>query len=161
MFLLCLGLNCPAKWDGWNCWPYAAAGTSIKDVCPEPAFQLHDQIPAKCKRGFAVKKCNLNGTWFMKNGVEKTDYQDCTYTGQHNNNFRNHLRISLEMVSLFASLLSCAIFIVYKQYHILRIQVHLNFFLSFIFTSIASIVFNITVTDTHLNSRKDNIINQK
>ncbi|XP_074602826.1 calcitonin gene-related peptide type 1 receptor-like [Brevipalpus obovatus] len=151
---------CPAKWDGWNCWPYALAGTSIEDICPEPAFQIHDRLPPNCYRGKAIKTCNHDGTWFGKNGVEKTDYSGCTYTGQWNNIHQNRLRTSLQSISLFASILSCFLYIVYKQYHILRIQVHLNFFLSFIFTSIASIAFNMMVADTHLDSHKDNIISQ-
>ncbi|XP_015788245.1 calcitonin gene-related peptide type 1 receptor isoform X2 [Tetranychus urticae] len=149
---------CQAKWDGWNCWPYALADTSLTDKCPDSAFQRHDELPPVCLRGEAVKRCLSNGSWLTIAGEEKTDYSGCTYTGQRNNLYRSHVRVGLHFVSLLASLLACGIYIFYKQYNILRIRLHLNFFTSFIFTSITQILFNLAVTDTHLDSHEDNII---
>ncbi|RWS09619.1 hypothetical protein B4U79_17920 [Dinothrombium tinctorium] len=147
-------LYCPAKWDGWSCWGYTPAGTTAYQTCPDFAYQNHrkyqNQLPESCLRDSAEKYCTPNGTWYKYKGYERTNYLNCAYIGRRERRIATFMKVTLQSISLVFSLASIAIFIYYKQYRIVRIQVHLNFFASFVLTAIATIAFNIYIYGDHL-----------
>lgn len=66
--------KCHATWDGLGCWPDSPAGTLAKHVCPDHVYFL-DFVPI-CK-GQVTKQCFPNGSWFIRNDHEWSDYSNC------------------------------------------------------------------------------------
>jgi len=66
--------TCPATWDGLTCWPESAAGQLAWLECPRHVYLLSFE-PA-CA-GYVTKQCFSNGSWFIKNNHEWSDYSQC------------------------------------------------------------------------------------
>lgn len=66
--------KCHPTWDGLSCWPASPAGKVAKHYCPDHVYFL-EFVPI-CK-GQVTKQCFENGSWFIKNGHEWSDYSRC------------------------------------------------------------------------------------
>lgn len=153
------------KWDGWDCFPRTPAGQSVHRVCPLSALQSHRRTLPVCLRGESAKSCEPEGKWHrikMEGGFkEVTDYMDCSFVGRTQAKREALLTLVFQSISLVAVVISCFIHLFYKQYRSLRIQIHLNFFLSLALNSIGDILFIVLVRKEHLLSSTDNVINDK
>lgn len=65
---------CPPTWDGLDCWPSTEAGSVSVHKCPHYIYFL-DFEPA-CS-GTASKVCFPNGSWYVRNDHEWTDFGRC------------------------------------------------------------------------------------
>lgn len=157
---------CPAKWDGWTCWDRAKAGSTATQTCPLAALQVHHRALPACLRGHAEKKCGLDGQWYrlIEQGSrvlnEKTNYEYCSFVGRDKSMREIQLRTALHSVSLVFVAVSCGIFIAYKQYRIVRVKVHLNFFLSLALTAISDLLLFLLVRRRHFEPN-DNVLKTK
>lgn len=66
--------RCPATWDGLTCWPEWPAGQLAWLECPRHVYFLSFE-PA-CA-GYVTKQCFPNGSWFIRNEHEWSDYSQC------------------------------------------------------------------------------------
>ena len=66
--------QCPATWDGLTCWNPSPAAKMTEVECPRYVYML-DFEPA-C-RGTVSKQCFANGSWFIRNDHEWSDYSHC------------------------------------------------------------------------------------
>lgn len=147
------GTRCPAKWDGWMCWDSAEPGTTSYKTCPDMSNSVLGYMPTECSKEYASKECYPNGTWatiwdgnYQK---ESTNYMKCSTPGATERLRETHTAIAVYFISLIFSLIGSTIFIVYKQYKILRVQIHLNFLGSLILTCLFSILFYFLVREKH------------
>ena len=153
------GTRCPAKWDGWMCWDSARPGTTNYEMCPDMTYSTLSYTPTDCMKEYASKQCLDNGTWYtiwVNDGMkiaqtEHTNYIQCSTPGATRRLFEVHLEVSVYSVSLVFTVIGAAIFIIYQQYKILRIQIHLNFFISLILTSFFAILLDLLIRVPHYN----------
>lgn len=68
--------KCPGTWDGLSCWPNSEAGQFARRYCPNYVYFL-DFRPV-CA-GQVSKQCFANGSWFVKNSHEWSDYSLCPH----------------------------------------------------------------------------------
>ena len=86
---------------------------------------------------------------------------DCSFVGRSQSQREALITVVFQSISLVFVLFSCFVYIFYKQYHSLRIRIHLNFFLSLTLNAISDILFVTLVRREHLFSATDNVINDK
>lgn len=157
--------KCPMKWDGWQCWDEAAAGTTVQQTCPDSAMVLFGFMPSECVRGMGVKRCEANGQWHRVEIApgqwqEHTDYFECSFLGKNNRLSQVYLLISFEVLSLLATVASVVILVHYKLYTKFRVQIHLNFFASIILSSLMTLIYNVLVTKAHLDDTNSYVYNK-
>ena len=134
-------------------------------MCPTSSLQPHNKIVAPCLRGKSIKSCDTNGTWkkVTIGGVpmERTNYEDCAFVGKERKLRELWMRISLYSLTLLFLLVASFVFISFKQYKNLRVQIHLNFFISLSINAICDMVFCILIQKPHLTDIGWNVILQK
>ncbi|XP_054162186.1 corticotropin-releasing factor receptor 1-like [Oppia nitens] len=158
--------RCPAKWDGWMCWDSAAPDTVQRQTCPGMSHAVLGYTPTDCSKEKAVKHCLSNGTWAVKwllnnendpkSGYyedEDTIYNRCSRPETTKRQQINQVSNGILFLSLITSLIGIIIFIVYKQYHVLRVQIHLNFFCSIILTCTFTLLFNYLIRESFYDLR--------
>lgn len=153
------GSRCPAKWDGWMCWDSAAPATVNYEKCPDMTYSTLSYTPTECMKEYASKECLPNGTWYsiwVDDGkrtvqMEHTNYIQCSTPGATRRLFEVHMEVVVYSVSLLFTIIGSIIFIFYKQYKILRIQIHINFFVSLILTSFFAILLDLLIRVPHYN----------
>ncbi|KAL3832653.1 hypothetical protein ACJMK2_024276 [Sinanodonta woodiana] len=130
--------TCKRTWDGFGCWDDARPGSENYLSCP--GF-LQYSIPTRS----AVKSCLANGTWMTKGGSKWTDYTPCLDIDELKTTI--FLKLGCNVLSLSFLVPSLGIFCYYKslrKQH--RIRLHINFFLSFTFSGIFYIIWDMLVT---------------
>lgn len=65
---------CPATWDGLSCWPNSPAGQVAQRRCPLHVYFI--RYEPHCP-GYVSKECFHNGSWFIRNGHEWSNYNGC------------------------------------------------------------------------------------
>lgn len=67
-------LKCPPTWDGFSCWPETSANSIAEHYCP-PHVYFFEFMP-NCF-GRVTKQCHSNGSWYIRNDHEWSDYGKC------------------------------------------------------------------------------------
>ncbi|KAL4222384.1 hypothetical protein ACF0H5_018423 [Mactra antiquata] len=147
------GLFCPRTWDGYGCFDDAEPDTRSYISCPS-------YIEHASTSETAYKDCSVNGTWWISptTGSEWTNYSTCVpLQDQH-----TVLYVSLlcNIISLALLIPACAIFLSIRLLRIQnRIKLHICLFLSFILTSIVTIIWDFGVhLDRLENENHDTIL---
>lgn len=65
---------CPATWDGYACWPESPAGLVARLDCPSHLYFY--EFRPHCVEA-VTKQCFVNGSWFVRNGHEWSNYGRC------------------------------------------------------------------------------------
>lgn len=65
---------CPATWDGLVCWPDSPAGQVAQHECLSHVYFLDFEPPC---HGQVTKQCFANGSWFVRNNHEWSDFKGC------------------------------------------------------------------------------------
>ncbi|KAH3747432.1 hypothetical protein DPMN_181859 [Dreissena polymorpha] len=137
------GVSCPRDVDLWGgCWPDTPAGTVANITCPP--------IPSFNTEGHAHLECTMNGSWSIDTdtGNKLVNYTDClSETDSFEEGTRYvYIYIGGFSFSLVMLLLSLAIFLRFKQLRCDRIKIHVNLFLSYLFTGVSWILYFVLVT---------------
>ncbi|CAG2175338.1 unnamed protein product, partial [Oppiella nova] len=156
------GQRCPTKWDGWMCWDSAKSGTTSWRTCPDMSHSVLGYMPTECSKELSSKSCRGNGSWAtIWNPIDEnhrnrgfyeqefTDYITCSTPGATERLRETHTAIAIFFISLVFSIIGASVFIFYKLYTKLRVQIHLNFLLSLILTCLFSILFYFLVREKH------------
>ena len=112
-------------------------------------YSEKDEMPSECSRDYASKQCTAESNWFTldvnNSGIitkaQFVDYEKCTKVGVAQAVRESILYITGYSFSLILTFSGSIIFVVYKQYKSLRVQIHLNFFVSLMLTCIFSIAY--------------------
>ncbi|KAL2097326.1 hypothetical protein ACEWY4_006533 [Coilia grayii] len=73
---------CLPEWDGIVCWPEGPPGRLVSTACPDYVYDFNH-------KGFAYRRCDLNGTWELATTNNKTwaNYSECAkFLGHYNPN---------------------------------------------------------------------------
>ncbi|XP_069107863.1 calcitonin gene-related peptide type 1 receptor-like isoform X2 [Argopecten irradians] len=130
--------TCQATWDGYSCWGKTAPASVNYINCP---LYMSHSIPTRQ----AEKVCLPNATWLMKEGLQWTDYTQCS-------NYKD-LKTSLYM-GMTCSILSVVVLVpaifIFLRYKALRnqhrIRLHINFFLALLLKEVVTILWDMLVT---------------
>lgn len=140
--------SCPATWDGWHCWPPAAAGS--RSLAPCPSF-LYPGYDCDEDRRYVSRECTPGGRWLTDNGTlqEPSDYEECSRPVHCIDGI---LRLSWRLTCCCqaASLLAlCSALLVYLYFRNLRtqprIQIHINLCAAMVFYGVISISYTAVV----------------
>lgn len=152
--------SCPMFWDGWNCWNSTPAGTSVEDTCPDMSMLGLGNVK-QCVRSKVTKACRQNATW-----TRRTNYKKCSRIALNTRLSLVKTGIYTQLASLVVLFISLFLFIYYKprdyitklSHTKLRINIHLNFFISIIISSTMSVLYDYFVTLGHLEYSKNPIL---
>lgn len=166
--------GCPAKWDGFMCWPSARNGSLNHRSCPSMTYVPLSVKPSTCRDEMAEKECWANGSWSTiwkwaewDNGTryyyaeEFTNYMQCSTPGAtHRLSF---IRVStyVNIVSLVLTIGGLGVLLHFgpkKQQSSRNLAtIHANFLVSLILTTSLSIMVLVLIKEPHyrLNSMID------
>lgn len=125
-------VTCPRTFDGYLCWPETTADTIVESDCPDfvegfdPDRQAH-------------KTCLSNGSWYRhpESNIEWSNYTNCVDKDELQ--FRstiNNWYIRGYTVSLVTLIISLIIFASFKSLWCTRIKIHIQLFISLLFTCV-------------------------
>ncbi|ESO87997.1 hypothetical protein LOTGIDRAFT_234777 [Lottia gigantea] len=140
------GRYCPRTWDGFGCFDDTLAGDETVIKCPE--YIEHGNPYAD-----AVKNCNNNGTWFRDKitGKEWTDYLGCVQINEYKVLFQ--VGLICNIISIVLLVPACVVFLYYRQLRVQqRIKLHICLFVSFVFTSVVMILWDVLVFNDRLTN---------
>ncbi|XP_052792350.1 calcitonin gene-related peptide type 1 receptor-like [Mya arenaria] len=130
---------CPRTWDGYSCFDDALPSTTVEVACPS-------YVEYGSTSAYAYKHCTDNGTWWVNpvTGSEWTNYTTCV----PKQDFQTVVYVALacNILSLLLLIPACIIFLSIRQLRVQkRIKLHLCLFLSYIFASVVTITWDVTV----------------
>lgn len=135
------------------CWNSAPAGTTAYQKCPISAYAALNYVPEYCAIEYGVKVCQPNGSWSLafsgNEAFEQTDYKMCSTPGVTDRLIQKHVSCAMFIISMIVTIIGIIIFVIYKQYRFIRVQIHLNFFASLIMTCIFNLLFAYLVEIKH------------
>ncbi|XP_049869896.1 PDF receptor-like [Pectinophora gossypiella] len=122
--------HCEATFDGWTCWPPAAAGSTATEICSE--FAYSGQGPS-CYH-FSSKECYHNASWEVQ-----TDYTTCSITPRLLRRYRFY--IAVLSFSIVSCLPAVFVFFFYRRLrNNLRVSLHRNLLIAIIIRNILVII---------------------
>ncbi|GMR42770.1 hypothetical protein PMAYCL1PPCAC_12965, partial [Pristionchus mayeri] len=133
------GTECPATWDGWQCFPRSPVGT-VRAICPNYIYG-HQTVE---EREGVVKECTAQGWFRNEQRSEHSLYQGCAYTN-HSKFFAGVFSYAISVIaiipavgilSVFRTLRTQAVYVIHK--HLLISFLLLGIF--YLFTSFMFIV---------------------
>ncbi|XP_052095932.1 calcitonin gene-related peptide type 1 receptor-like [Mytilus californianus] len=136
--------TCGRTWDGWGCWDDTEKEKRVYLSCP---LYLQYSLPIRQ----AVKTCQHNASWEIRDGREWTNYQPCLTVDDLKTSIFVGLGCSISSILvLFPSIF---IFIRYqglRKQH--RVRLHINLFLSLLLKEIAVACWDMLVTYERITS---------
>lgn len=125
---------CPEIHDGMICWPETPPGNIVTHSCPRYAGFNESKL--------VYKECWDNGTWFVNDHNHTwSNYTQCVDKDSLEfYKFINFLFLVGYTISLVALVFSLGIFFSFRGLKCIRIKVHIQLFLSFIFFNITYII---------------------
>lgn len=146
---------CPRTWDGYGCFEDTEPGTRTYLSCPS---YVELSSPTKT----AYKDCTKNGTWWV-NPITQSEWTNYT-TCVPKKDFHTVVNVALacNIASLILLVPACIIFISIRQLRTQnRIKLHICLFLSFILSSVVTMMWDILVYKDRLqNEIRDTIMYQ-
>lgn len=149
------GEFCPRTWDGYGCFGDTLPGQRVEIPCP----RYVDHASAEAR---AYKDCTENGTWWKDptTNSEWTNYSTCIATQDYKTVV--YVALACNILSLVLLIPACGIFLYIRQLRTQkRIKLHLCLFLSFIITSLITILWDFLVYMNRLENEKDNTLMHK
>ncbi|XP_055974353.1 calcitonin receptor [Sorex fumeus] len=147
------GPFCNRTWDGWTCWDDTPAGVLAFQHCPDyfPDFDPTETV---------TKYCDENGDWYKhpENNRTWSNYSMCNaFTPEKLQNAYNlyYLAIVGHSMSIFALVISLAIFVIFKNLSCQRVTLHKNMFLTYILNSMIIIIHLVEVVPNGELVRED------
>lgn len=145
-------LFCPRTWDGYGCFGDTVPGERVEISCPS-------YVEHATQGGHAYKDCTENGTWWRDPGTgsEWTNYSTCIV--KQNYQTVVYVALACNILSLVLLIPACGIFLYIRQLRKQnRIKLHLCLFLSFIITSLITILWDFLVYLNRLENEKENTL---
>lgn len=142
--------HCPMMWDGWTCWKSTESGKFAYQKCPDMAYQTFKDPPLKCYYNDAEQFCskpafdNKTAKWNLK-----TNYLDCTVPAADQYLKVTHLRIATHSVSFVILSIAIGLFAVFRQYRLMRVEIHLNFFAALLLDCIFNLLCEAIIREKH------------
>ncbi|XP_076877145.1 parathyroid hormone 2 receptor [Brachyhypopomus gauderio] len=132
--------TCGPVWDGLVCWPQGSLGTVTKVQCPSYIYDFNH-------KGYAYRKCDVNGSWVLVENRTWVNYSECLRfltpgkTGKRVFFERLHIMYTVGYAVSFSSLL-VAIFIIgyFRRLHCTRNYIHMHLFVSFMLRAVSIFV---------------------
>ncbi|NWW89066.1 PTH1R protein, partial [Rhynochetos jubatus] len=145
--LLCstsaLPLNgfCLPEWDGIVCWPEGVPGKVVAMPCPEYIYDFNH-------KGHAYRRCDLNGSWELVPGNNRTwaNYSECakflTNETREREVFDRLYLIYTVGYSISLGSLTVAVLILgyFRRLHCTRNYIHMHLFVSFMLRAMSIFV---------------------
>ncbi|CAH2281837.1 parathyroid hormone parathyroid hormone-related peptide receptor [Pelobates cultripes] len=123
---------CLSEWDGVVCWPAGAPGSVVSIPCPEYILDFNH-------KGHAHRRCDMNGSWELVPGNNRTwaNYTECTKYLSNDTRQREvfdrlyliyTVGYSISLGSLTVAVLILGYF---RRLHCTRNYIHMHLFVSF------------------------------
>ncbi|KAM4689822.1 parathyroid hormone/parathyroid hormone-related peptide receptor [Discoglossus pictus] len=132
---------CLSEWDGIVCWPEGMPGKVVSIQCPEYIYDFNHH-------GQAHRRCDMNGSWELVQGHNRTwaNYSECTKFLTNETRERevfNRLYLiytvgySISLGSLTVAVLILGYF---RRLHCTRNYIHMHLFVSFMLRALSIFV---------------------
>ncbi|KAK2514024.1 Pth1r [Columba guinea] len=132
---------CLPEWDGIVCWPEGVPGKVVAVPCPEYIYDFHH-------KGHAYRRCDLNGSWELVPGNNRTwaNYSECTKfltneTREREVFYRLYLIYTVGYsISLGSLTVAVLILGYFRRLHCTRNYIHMHLFVSFMLRAMSIFV---------------------
>ncbi|KAJ1099047.1 hypothetical protein NDU88_004151, partial [Pleurodeles waltl] len=132
---------CLPEWDGMVCWPEGNAGKVVSMPCPEYIYDFNH-------KGHAYRRCDMNGSWDVATGHNRTwaNYNECTKFLTNETREREvfdrlyliyTVGYSISLGSLTVAVLILGYF---RRLHCTRNYIHMHLFVSFMLRAVSIFV---------------------
>ncbi|XP_075070260.1 parathyroid hormone/parathyroid hormone-related peptide receptor [Mixophyes fleayi] len=132
---------CQSEWDGILCWPHAKPGSLLSVPCPEYIYDFNH-------KGDAHRRCDMNGSWELVPGNNRTwaNYTECAKFLSNETREREvfdrlyliyTIGYSISLGSLTVAVLILGYF---RRLHCTRNYIHMHLFVSFMLRAISIFV---------------------
>ncbi|XP_027764131.1 parathyroid hormone/parathyroid hormone-related peptide receptor-like, partial [Empidonax traillii] len=132
---------CLPEWDGIVCWPEGVPGKVVAMPCPEYIYDFNH-------KGHAYRRCDLNGSWELVLGNNRTwaNYSECakflTNETREREVFDRLYLIYTVGYSISLGSLTVAVLILgyFRRLHCTRNYIHMHLFVSFMLRAMSIFV---------------------
>ncbi|NXG53450.1 PTH1R protein, partial [Psilopogon haemacephalus] len=132
---------CLPEWDGIVCWPEGVPGKVVAMPCPEYIYDFNH-------KGHAYRRCDLNGSWELVPGNNRTwaNYSECakflTNETREREVFDRLYLIYTVGYSISLGSLTVAVLILgyFRRLHCTRNYIHMHLFVSFMLRAVSIFV---------------------
>ncbi|XP_025063127.1 parathyroid hormone/parathyroid hormone-related peptide receptor isoform X2 [Alligator sinensis] len=132
---------CLPEWDGIVCWPEGMPGKVVEMPCPEYIYDFNH-------KGHAYRRCDLNGSWELVPGNNRTwaNYSECakflTNETREREVFDRLYVIYTIGYSISLGSLTVAVLILgyFRRLHCTRNYIHMHLFVSFMLRAVSIFV---------------------
>ncbi|NXD77493.1 PTH1R protein, partial [Halcyon senegalensis] len=132
---------CLPEWDGIVCWPEGVPGKVVAMPCPEYIYDFNH-------KGHAYRRCDLNGSWELVPGNNRTwaNYSECakflTNETREREVFDRLYLIYTVGYSISLGSLTVAVLILgyFRRLHCTRNYIHMHLFVSFMLRAMSIFV---------------------
>ena len=152
--------HCPMEWDGDQCWPSALPNTLQEQTCPDNFFVSDSYLPPNCVRAQSKRKCLSGGRWeenyqeYYGTIISVTDQDQCSELNHPVRRESSRITVILQCYSLGMVIVSIVLLYSYKLKNQFTSNIHLNLYLSIVFSSITSICYEYFITRIDLDDPK-------
>ncbi|XP_034619732.1 parathyroid hormone/parathyroid hormone-related peptide receptor [Trachemys scripta elegans] len=132
---------CLPEWDGIGCWPEGVPGKVVAMPCPEYIYDFNH-------KGHAYRRCDVNGSWELVPGNNRTwaNYSECakflTNETRETEVFYRLYLIYTVGYSISLGSLTVAVLILgyFRRLHCTRNYIHMHLFVSFMLRAVSIFV---------------------
>ncbi|XP_066440955.1 parathyroid hormone/parathyroid hormone-related peptide receptor [Eleutherodactylus coqui] len=132
---------CQSEWDGIVCWPEGKPGSMVSVLCPEYIYDFNH-------KGHAHRRCDMNGSWELVLGNNRTwaNYTECAKflsneTRETEVFDRLHLIYTVGYsISLGSLTVAVLILGYFRRLHCTRNYIHMHLFVSFMLRAVSIFV---------------------
>ncbi|XP_073533270.1 parathyroid hormone/parathyroid hormone-related peptide receptor isoform X3 [Phyllobates terribilis] len=132
---------CQSEWDGIVCWPEGKPGSMVSVQCPEYIYDFNH-------KGHAYRRCDMNGSWELVLGNNRTwaNYTECAKflsneTREREVFDRLHLIYTVGYsISLGSLTVAVLILGYFRRLHCTRNYIHMHLFVSFMLRAVSIFV---------------------
>ncbi|XP_075684031.1 parathyroid hormone/parathyroid hormone-related peptide receptor [Rhinoderma darwinii] len=132
---------CQSEWDGIVCWPEGKPGSIVSILCPEYIYDFNH-------KGHAYRRCDMNGSWELVLGNNRTwaNYTECAKflsneTREREVFDRLHLIYTVGYsISLGSLTVAVLILGYFRRLHCTRNYIHMHLFVSFMLRAVSIFV---------------------
>ncbi|XP_053322105.1 parathyroid hormone/parathyroid hormone-related peptide receptor [Spea bombifrons] len=132
---------CLSEWDGVVCWPEGRPGNVVSVPCPEYIYDFNH-------KGHAYRRCDMNGSWELVPGNNRTwaNYSECAKYLSNDTREREvfdrlyliyTVGYSISLGSLTVAVLILGYF---RRLHCTRNYIHMHLFVSFMLRAVSIFV---------------------
>ncbi|XP_014432358.1 parathyroid hormone/parathyroid hormone-related peptide receptor isoform X2 [Pelodiscus sinensis] len=140
-FCLCSDGFCLSEWDGIVCWPEGVPGKVVAMPCPDYIYDFNH-------KGHAYRRCDMNGSWELAPGNNRTwaNYSECakflTNETREREVFDRLYLIYTVGYSISLGSLTVAVLILgyFRRLHCTRNYIHMHLFVSFMLRAVSIFV---------------------